>query len=101
MTYTIREIKQLRNGVQERAYADHIYQWEIVLDGKAEYDEMLAFCQTYLRKSARTSDEYRAATATAKGFEALMEVVVGGRFELTPNKFNNKWTYTVTEDYID
>lgn len=99
--FRIREIKQIRDGVQERPYADHVYQWEIVLDGKSEFDEMLAFCQTYLRKSARTEDEYRVDYANAKGFENMMEVVVGGRYSLTPNKYNSRWTYTVTEDYID
>lgn len=103
MTLKINSIKQIRNGVQERAYADHVWKWEIDARGNGRIDQeaMLAFCQEHLRSSARSEQEYREAMANAKGFDETMKIVCGGRYSLTSDKYGVVWTYTVTEDYID
>ena len=37
------EIKQTDNGIQKCPYADHIYKWEIQINGKTSEEEMLEF----------------------------------------------------------
>lgn len=100
----INSIEQLDNGVQKRPYADHIYQWRIDArgNGKIDREEMLQFCQTYLRKAERTKPDYFAAIRDRNlSFNEHMYVIVGGHYTLESDKYGVVWTYTVTEEYID
>lgn len=93
-------IKQIENGVQKRPYADHIYEWNMVIYGVTNIAELLQFCQTYLRRAALEHDEYFKQYRQVKGFEETMKIVCGGWYKLEETeKFHYK--YTVHEEYID
>lgn len=100
----INSIEQLDNGVQKRAYADHIYKWRIDArgNGTIDRDEMLQFCQKYLRKAERTKSDYFAAVRDPNTeFNEHMKVVCGGWYTLESDKYGVVWTYTVVNEYID
>lgn len=100
----INSIEQLDNGVQKRPYADHIYKWRIDArgNGTINRDEMLQFCQTYLRKAERTKENYFTAYRDRNlGFNEHMHVVCGGYYSLESDKYGVVWTYTVVNEYID
>nr|DAT51125.1 MAG TPA: hypothetical protein [Caudoviricetes sp.] len=100
----INSIEQLDNGVQKKRYADHIYKWRIDAGGNGEVsrDEMLAFCQTYLKHAERTKSEYFDAIRDPNtGFNEHMKVICGHYYTLESNKYGTVWTYTVVEEYID
>lgn len=100
----INSIEQLDNGVQKKRYADHIYKWRIDAGGNGEVnrDEMLAFCQTYLKHAERTKAEYfDAVRDPSTGFNEHMKVICGHYYTLESNKYGTVWTYTVVEEYID
>lgn len=100
----INSIEQLDNGVQKKRYADHIYKWRIDAGGNGEVnrDEMLVFCQTYLKHAERTKSEYFDAVRNPNtGFNEHMEVICGHYYTLESNKYGTVWTYTVVEEYID
>ena len=100
----IKEIIQIENGTQKRPYADHIYKWKICLDyfgGKPSREEMLSFCQDYLKKAARTKDEYqKEMQRTDISFNDKMMVVCGHWYSLE-QKDDFEWIYLVHEEYID
>lgn len=101
MKWTIREIKQLDNGRQKRPYADHIYKWEICVEGKTEEADILPFCQEYLQHAQNEHDEYfKKYRDSNLSFEEHMRVVCGGYYTLTKKDFN-VWEYEVRREYID
>lgn len=95
------EIKQIKNGRQERPYADHIYQWNMKLNFVRDEEEVLLFCQTYLEDAARNeADYFTAYRDNSLSFNEHMAIVCGGYYTLRRNE-DRTWTYTVTREYID
>ncbi len=94
-------IKQTDSGVQKRPYADHIYEWSMVIYGVTDMEELLQFCQTYLRHAVLPHDEYfKQYRDSSLSFEEHMKIVCGGWYKLEETeKFHYK--YTVHEEYID
>lgn len=94
-------INQIDNGVQKRPYADHIYEWNMVIHGVFDIKELLQFCRTYLKHAALEHDEYfKQYRDSNKSFEDHMKVVCGGWYKLEETeKFHYK--YTVHQEYID
>ena len=88
------EIKQTDNGIQKCPYADHIYKWEIQINGKTSEEEMLEFAKKYLRDSKYNYQEYRAKCNDGAG------VFYSGYYELY-NKDMWNWVYKVVEPYCD
>lgn len=91
---TIIEIKQIDNGVQKRPYADHIYKWEIHIQGGTSEEEMLEFAKKYLRDSKYNYQEYRAKRNDSA------DVFYSGYYELS-HKDMWHWEYKVVEPYCD
>lgn len=91
-------VTQLKNGIQPRPYADHVWEWEIFTDQSEE--EVLAYCRKNLRNAARDEKTYWTDYRDrSKSFDEHMEVVCGGFFQLT--KYEGKYVYRVTKEYID
>lgn len=101
----IREIIQIENGVQKKPYADHIYKWRLELsyDNTLSKEEILSFCQTYLKKAVRTKEEYFAEIRRGDlSFDERMKVICGHWYTLEKKEeFGRTWIYTVNEEYID
>lgn len=99
----IREIKQLDNGRQKKSYADHIYKWELDIEGKPNEikDEVLEFCQKYLEHASHERAEYLQLYRSNLGFEETMKLVCGGSYTLTFDRDKWVWIYTVIREYID
>lgn len=94
------EIKQLDNGVQKKPYADHIYHWNIKVS-YAKEDDILSFCQTYLKSAKREEKDYwRMYRDNTLDFNEHMNVVCGGYYRLTRND-DYTWDYIVHYEYID
>lgn len=90
------EIKQLKNGIQERAYADHIWLWEIKTDKPA--NEVLDYCRKKLRNAKREEKQYLAEYRASHQFDKSMEIICGGYYSLS--KTTNGYLYKVVQEYI-
>lgn len=92
------KITQLKNGRQERPYANHIYLWEIETDKPAE--EVLDYCQKHLEKAAREEGEYmKLYRDDSLTFHEHMMVICEGYYTLT--KTEKGYVYKVEREYID
>ena len=92
------KITQIKNGMQPRPYADHVWEWDIITD-KPEA-EVLYYCRRELKNAARDETTYwKEYRDRAKSFDEHMEVVCGGYFNL--NKIEGGYKYRVTQEYID
>lgn len=97
----ILNITQHDNGIQKMPYADHIWIWTIEIEGNIEQDELLTFCQTFLRRAAREHDEYFKQYRDSKlSFEEHMKIVCGGWYKLEKTSART-YKYTVHKEYID
>lgn len=95
----IYNIKQLDNGIQKKPYADHIYHWNLSVRGTEE--EVLEFCQKYLKNAKMEEKEYWTAYRDdSKGFNEHMEIICGGYYSLT-NNADGTWDYIVRYEYFD
>lgn len=91
-------IRQLNDGVQKRAYGDHVWEWELVTNKPKE--EVLEICRKVLKGAAREHSQYLAEyREPGRPFDSLMEVVCGGYYSLV--KTETGWRYKVTKEYID
>ena len=91
-------IRQIKNGVQPRPYADHVWEWDIFTT--RSYEETLNYCQTQLMAAARIEADYwKDYRDRSKGFDEHMEIVCGGYYTLT--RIDGGWKYKVTHEYID
>lgn len=91
-------VTQLKNGIQPRPYADHVWEWEIFTDQSEA--EVLAYCRKNLRDAKRDLNTYwKDYRDRSKSFDEHMEVVCGGFYHLA--KFEGKYVYRVTHEYID
>ena len=90
------EVRQLKNGAQPRPYADHVWEWEVITD-KSEA-EVLDYCRKNLKDAKRDAATYLKDYRT-KSFDALMDVVCGGYYEIF--KTEGGYKYRVVQEYID
>ena len=92
------KITQIKNGVQPRPYADHVWEWDIITEKSAS--EVLVYCLEHLRCAEREEklywSEYRDHSKT---FDQHMEIVCGGYYSLT--RIAGGWKYKVVQEYID
>lgn len=94
----MKKITQLKNGIQPRPYADHVWEWDIITDEPRE--AVLEFCQKNMEPAAREESQYwKEYRDNSKSFDEHMQVVCGGYYSLT--KINGGYKYRVTKDYID
>lgn len=92
------KITQIKNGVQQRRYADHVWLWRIETDKPRE--EVLEYCRKNLRRAALEKAEYwKRYRDPALSFDEHMEVVCGGYWSLT--KTEDDYEYEVVQEYID
>lgn len=92
------KITQLKNGIQPRPYADHVWEWEIFTDQSEA--EVLAYCRENLMDAARDETTYwKDYRDNSKTFDEHMTVVCGGYFNI--NKTEGGYVYRVTHEYID
>lgn len=91
----ITNIENIQYG-QIRAYADSEYIWDIETDGKATYDEILAFSKQYLRENNQTHSDWQPSI----GDWGLANIYFHGYHKLT-DKGNGKFRYYVFEPYTD
>ena len=95
----IYSITELDDGVQKKTYADHIYHWNLKVQGTEE--EVLEFCKKYLRHAAREEKEYWTAYRdNSKSFNEHMDIICGGYYSMKKNE-NGSWDYIVRNEYID
>lgn len=92
------KITQLKNGIQPRAYADHVWEWEIITDEPEEV--VLSYCRKELKNAARDEATYwKDYRDNSKSFNQHMEIVCGGYFKIS--KTSDGYVYRVTQEYID
>lgn len=98
------KVNQTKFGEQEKAYGDHVYEWEIEL---GEYDtksELLDYCQKELKNAPRSRLQY---LEYIRGEDALIDEILSamcaGYYELSESKSGGRtyYTYRVIEPYID
>ena len=92
------KVKQIKNGIQPRPYADHVWEWDIETDKLK--DEVLAYCKQNLRSAQREeSDYWKDYRDRSKSFDEHMEIVCGGYYSLV--KTDGGYKYKVVQEYID
>ena len=92
------KITQIKNGMQPRPYADHVWEWDIITDKPK--DEVLAYCQQNLRSARREEADYwEGYRDRSKSFDEHMEIVCGGYYSLT--KIDGGYKYKVVQEFID
>lgn len=93
------KVKQLKNGIQERPYADHIYLWEITTENNETEAEILEFA-TSLKKAYRKEEQYLKDYRETTNFEKKMHIICGGYYTLKKVS-SNLYEYTVVYPYVD
>ena len=92
------KITQIKNGMQPRPYADHVWEWEIITDELPT--AVLTYCQKNLRSAVREEKEYwKDYRDNSKSFNEHMAVVCGGYY--TFSKITGGYKYRVVQEYID
>lgn len=92
------EVKQIRDGVQPRPYADHVWEWDIITD--KPYDEVLEYCRKNLKSAEREEKDYWVRRRdNSHTFDEDMDVICGGFYKLA--KTENGYNYKVVNEYID
>lgn len=91
---------QVKDGRQERPYANHVFKWKIETDGSKSEKEVLEYCQAQLKDAGKEKGEYYKLLRSNMSFENEMRMKCGGFYELKKID-ENHYEYTVEEEYID
>lgn len=91
------KITQIKNGIQPRPYADHVWEWDIITEKSAS--DVLVYCLENLMYAEREEKKYWIDYRASHDFNKTMEIVCGGYYSLI--KIEGGYKYRVTKDYID
>lgn len=98
------KVNQLKDGTQERRYADHIYMWELVANNNETEEDVLNHAFG-LKKAGREKEKFLMDTLNERDFDKSMEIECGGYYEFNnvgiDQDGNTVYRYSVVMPYID